>query len=114
MGASKPKKALARKAKRVKKVTKKSQTGSLRQVWNGSKLYTKSGLMKKDLCVNANGKVLAKKKAAAAKKSGSNIKGWCNAVKQARKELKITGFVALNKGAQGIAMYKKAKEIYGN
>merc|ERR1712173_96651 len=111
--ATKPKKAL-RKAKKAKRVTKKSQTGSYRQVWNGSKLYTKGGLMKKDLVLNKRGKVISKKMAAAGKKSGANIQGWCKAVQEARKELKITGFVALNKGAQGVAIYKKAKEIYGN
>merc|ERR1719192_1951928 len=105
----KPKKALARKSKKAKRVTKKMQTGSLRQVWNGSKLYTKSGLMKKDLTVNKRtGKVLSKKKAAASKKRGQALQGWCQAVQRARKELKITGFVALNKGAQGVAIYKKA------
>merc|ERR1739848_33344 len=91
--ASKPKKALTRKAKKAKRVTKKSQTGSNRQVWNGSKLYTKSGLMKKDLVLNKRGKVISKKQAAAGKKSGANIRGWCKAVQQARKELNITGFV---------------------
>merc|ERR1719158_2130982 len=104
-----------RKAKRATRITKKMQTGSLRQVWNGSKLYTKSGLMKKDLCINPkNKKVLSKKRFAAAKKSGKGISGWCNAVKQARKDLKITGFVKMNRGAQGIALYKKAKAIYKN
>merc|ERR1719195_1551992 len=111
--ATKPKKAM--KAKRAKKVTKKSQTGSMRQVWSGSKLYTKSGYMKKDLCVNPkNNKVLSKKRFAAAKKAGKGLSGWCNAVKQARKALNITGFVKMNRGAQGIALYKKAKAIYKN
>merc|ERR1719150_12525 len=115
--ASKPKKALrktTRKVKRAKRVTRKMQTGSYRQVWNGRKLYTKGGLMKKDLLLNKRGKVISKKMAAAGKKSGANIQGWCKAVQKARKELNITGFVALNKGPQGVAIYKKAKEIYGN
>merc|ERR1719479_551302 len=114
MKAKAPKKSV-RKAKRAKKITKKSQTGSMRQVWNGTKLYTKSGHMKKDLCVNPkNKKVMSKKRFAAAKKAGKGLSGWCKAVSQARKALKITGFVAMNKGAQGVALYKKAKAIYGN
>merc|ERR1719216_738561 len=62
--ASKPKKALrktTRKVKRAKRVTRKMQTGSYRQVWNGSKLYTKGGLMKKDLMMNKRNKVVSKK-----------------------------------------------------
>merc|ERR1719410_333272 len=114
MKAKAPKRAV-RKAKRAKKVTKKMQTGSMRQVWNGSKLYTKGGLMKKDLCVNAkNKKVMSKKSFSAAKKAGKRISGWCNACKQARKALGITGFVKMNRGAQGVALYKKAEAIYGN
>merc|ERR1719384_473245 len=113
--ASKPKKALktTRKVKRAKRVTKKMQTGSYRQVWNGSKLYTKGGLMKKDLMVTKKNKVVSKKRFAMAKKAFKGISGWLNAVNQARKELKITGFVKINKGAQGVALYKKAKAIYG-
>merc|ERR1719410_2902106 len=61
--------------------------------------------MKKDLMIN--------KRIAAAKKSGKALSGWCNAVKQARKALKITGFVKMNRGTDGIALYKKAKAIYG-
>merc|ERR1719297_329988 len=103
------------KAKRATKITKKSQTGSMRQVWNGSKLYTKNGYMKKDLCVNPkNNKVMSKKRFAAAKKAGKGLSGWCNAVKAARKALNITGFVKMNRGAQGVALYKKAKAIYKN
>merc|ERR1719479_153286 len=61
--ASKPRKSkrAARKAKRSQRVTKKMQTGSYRQVWNGSKLYTKGGLMKKDLMLNKHNKVVSKK-----------------------------------------------------
>merc|ERR1712083_1250453 len=86
-----------------------SQTGSMRQVWNGSKLYTKGGLMKKDLCINKKNKVMSKKVFAAAKKSTKNISGWCNAVKQARKALGITGFVKMNRGAQGVAPTRRPR-----
>merc|ERR1719479_382060 len=114
--ASKPKKAKksVRKAKRAKKITKKMQTGSMRQVWNGSKLYTKGGLMKKDLIVNKNKRVMSKKAHASGKKLyKSSLKSWNTACSKARKMLKITGFVAMNRGAQGKALYQKAKELYG-
>merc|ERR1719266_792052 len=116
--ASKPKapkrvarksKRVARKAKRAKRVTKKMQTGSMRQVWNGTKLYTKGGLMKKDLMMNKRNHVMSQKKA----KMGAKATKWMSSVMKARKELKITGFVKLNRGSQGIALYKRAKELYG-
>merc|ERR1712087_96966 len=60
--ASKPKAPkAARKVRKPKRVTKKSQTGSMRRVWNGTKVYTKSGLTKKDLCLSKSGKVMTKK-----------------------------------------------------
>merc|ERR1712083_345185 len=104
----------ARKGKRVKRVTKKMQTGSMRQVWNGPKLYTSGGLMKKDLMITKSKKVVSKKAFAKGKKAFKGIKAWLNASKQARKELKITGFVKMNRGAQGVAPYKRNKAIYGN
>merc|ERR550532_2191407 len=88
MKAKAPKKSV-RKAKRAKKVTKATQTGSYRKVWNGTKLYTKGGLMKKDLCLNKNGKVVSKKRA----KLNMAKSPWIIAVQKARKALKITGFV---------------------
>merc|ERR1712204_55004 len=47
------------------------------------------------------------------KYKGSKLEAWTKAVKAARKELGITGFVALNgKTAQGRALYAKAKANY--
>merc|ERR1711972_26414 len=102
-----PKAAKAVKPRKPKRVTKKSQTGSMRRVWNGTKLYTKGGLMKKDLCLNKNGRVMSKKQA----QNGRRMKttGWMKACAKARKELGITGFVIMNRGAQGKALYKAAK-----
>merc|ERR1719245_1310158 len=85
-------------------VSKKSQTGSKRCVWNGSKMYTK-----KDLVKTESGKIMSKKqfkKAQSFKKSP-----WMRAVAKARKELGITGFVIMNRGAQGTALYKAAKSF---
>merc|ERR1711881_462780 len=99
--------------KKPKRVTKKSQTGSKRKVWNGTAVYTKGGLTKKDLMLNKNGKVVSKKMF----KKGQALKGksgWMAAVKKARKELGITGFVLMNRGAHGVALYQKAKELFKN
>merc|ERR1712038_1506439 len=99
--------------KKPKRVTKKSQTGSYRKVWNGSAKWTKGGLTKADLCINKRGKVVSKKML----KKGKALQGksgWMAAVMKARKELGITGFCLMNRGAQGVALYKKAKELYKN
>merc|ERR1719510_1631765 len=115
--ASKPKapkrvarksKRVARKAKKTKRVTKKMQTGSKFQVWSGTKLYTKSGYMKKDLIKNKHGNVVFKNKSKA-----NNGSKWAKAFVKARKEFGITGFVTINRGAKGVALYKRTKEIYG-
>ena len=52
-------------------------------------------------------KYVSKKKSAEAKKNP-----WIKAVKQARKELGIEGFVIMNKGPEGKRLYDKAKELY--
>ena len=43
-------------------------------------------------------------------KKGMN---WMKCLSQARKELGIKGFIAINKGKDGVALYKRAKEICG-
>merc|ERR1719317_1702610 len=93
--ASKPKAPkAAKKVRKPKRVTKKSKTGSMRMVWNGSKVFTKSGLTKKDLCLSNSGRLMTKKQF----KHGQRMKNgsWMQAVAKARKELGITGFVPLN------------------
>merc|ERR1711972_1226870 len=103
--ASKPMKAKRvskRKAvRKPKRVTKKSMTGSMRQVWNGTKTYTKGGLTKSSLMLNKAGKVVSKKMNKAGHKNAAPIKAWTADCTKARKALGITGFVALNRGAQG-------------
>merc|ERR1719411_2480828 len=100
---------MTRKVRKPKRVTKKSQTGSRLRVWNGTKMFTKSGLTKKDLCKTKSGRVISKKQF----KNGQRLKkgGWMKAVAKARKELGITGFILMNRGAQGTALYKKAKSF---
>merc|ERR1711981_236316 len=114
--ASKPMKAKRmgkRKAvRKPKRVTKKMQTGSMRQVWNGSKTYTKGGLTKSNLMVNKNGRLMSKKAHAVGKKQFAVVKGWTMACTKARKELGITGFVALNRGDTGVKLYNLAKKYH--
>ena len=83
--------------------------GSKRQVWNGSRQKTKSGLTKDSYMKNKNGKIVTKKSHAAGKRAFKNIRGWTQAVSKARKALGITGFCAVKKGT---ALYKKAREFY--
>merc|ERR1712060_163194 len=101
---------LKRAPRKSKRVTKKSQTGSLRRVWSGTAKYTKGGLTKKDLCLNKRGRVISKKKLASSKKSFQNIKPWLAAVNRARKELKLVGFVPCKRGT---AYYNLARKYYG-
>jgi len=61
-----------------------------------------------------SGKITTKKLHLRGKKlyAGSKIEQWANAVKAARKELGITGFVAIGgKSPAGKALYAKAKSI---
>jgi len=112
MKAKASKRAVRRtKVKKPKRVTKKMQTGSMRKVWNGSSMFTKGGLTKKNLMLNKKGKVVSKKQFAIGQKLQKRSGGWMAAVMQARKELGITGFCIVNRGAQGVALYKRAKEI---
>merc|ERR1711904_113507 len=92
----------AMKKKRVSKIA----TGKFRKVLvlRGTKEKTSSGLTAQDLYKNKRGKVVSKKKSAQMKKSP-----WIQAVAQARKTLKITGFAVIKKGTP---LYTKAKEFF--
>jgi hypothetical protein len=66
-------------------------------------------------------KATKKKKTATKKKSACKKKGtkkkrkvnkWAKAIKKARKNLGITGFVLINRGTDGKALYKEAKRIH--
>merc|ERR1712122_174350 len=80
-------------------------------VFRGSKQKTSGALTK-----NKTGRIVSKSKSARGKKNWANsaLKRWIDAVKQARKELKVTGFCAVSgKTATGKAVYAKAKAIFG-
>merc|ERR1719265_1286179 len=90
--------------------------GAKARVFSGKKVKTSGGLKKSDLKVNKNGKVVSKASSDRAKKmfEKNGIKEWCMAVKKARKELGLTGFVAIKgRTAQGKALYAQAKAIMG-
>merc|ERR1712083_579252 len=83
----------------------------MRQVWSGTKTYTKGGLVKSQLTMNNRGKVVSKKMASRGKSiyKSSGLAKWSKAMQKARKDLGITGFVACKKGTK---LYKLAKQYY--
>merc|ERR1719245_1674467 len=84
-------------------------------VFRGSRQKTQGGLTKDLLMRNKSGRVVSKARSVLSKKqwASSAMKKWCDAVRQARNELGITGFCAVNgKTAQGKAVYVKAKSIF--
>merc|ERR1712219_64021 len=103
------------KAMKAMKAMKKSviAKGKLAKmvVFRGTKAKTGSGLKKSNLMKNKNGKIVSRKQSANGKKAYTHIKGWTVAVTKARKFLGLKGFIAVKRGS---ALYKKAKEFYGN
>lgn len=87
------------------------------RVGNGIEGKTSGGLTKKQLVQKKDGGWISKKQ----HQSGVKIykalgvngpAGWTNAMIQAREELKIEGFVAMNKGVVGKKLYKRTKQIF--
>merc|ERR1712039_987629 len=104
----------AMKAKKVSVIAKGKRAKAA--VFKGKKAKTASGLTKDALTKSKSGKIVSKKASARGKKNwaGSALKKWIDALKQARKQLGITGFCAVNgKTAQGKALYAKTKSILG-
>merc|ERR1712013_674478 len=85
----------------------------IRQVWNGTRLITKNGLRKCDLMKNKKNKIVSK---AISNKQGrggkTKLSEWSSALTMARKELNLKGFILVNRGVDGVKLYKKAKSIY--
>merc|ERR1719445_534261 len=113
-------KTAARKQAVTKKAMKKSKiiaAGKLAKalVLRGAREKTVGGLRQSQIMKNKRGKVVSKMKSEMSRKKykGSKLEAWMKAVAAARKELGVTGFVALNgKTAQGRALYAKAKANY--
>jgi len=102
------------KTKPIKKVKRASKIAKGKhakvKVWRGTKAKTSKGLKKGDLMKSKDGKVVSKKKSAQGRQQfGLTLAKWVGACKQARKELGITGFVAIKKGTP---FYDKAKELF--
>merc|ERR1712086_746896 len=107
------------KGKRAMKVMKAKRVSTIAQgrlakalVMRGSKQKTRGGLTKDMLIKNKRGKIVSKRQSAKGKQSFKSIEDWVQAHVEARKALRITGFVALNgKSVQGKAVYVKAKSL---
>merc|ERR1719412_2574477 len=114
--AMKPAMKAAMKTKQAMKVSKIAKGKMARAVvFRGSKEKTGGGMTKDQLVKSKSGKIVSKKASAAAKKAypTSPLKKWMEACRAARKQLKISGFVACGgKTAQGKALYAKAKSIF--
>merc|ERR1712078_194855 len=93
--------------KRVSKIAMGRMSKAV--VFRGNKEKTASGLKKTDLIKSKSGKIVSKKASAAGKRAYKQISGWTKAVQQARKQLKVKGFVAVKKGTP---LYKLAKDLY--
>merc|ERR1719433_1032090 len=98
-------KAMKAKAMKAMKVSVIAQGKRAKAaVFSGRKAKTVGGLTKDKLTKSKSGKIVSKAASARAKKNfaQSALKKWCDAVKQARKQLGVTGFCAVNgKTAQG-------------
>merc|ERR1719331_2254965 len=98
------------KAKRVSKVARGRFARAL--VLRGSKERTVGGLKRDQLMKNKRGKVVSKRASANGRRRYRNIQDWVEAVVEARAELRVSGFVAVNgKSLQGKALFVKAKAI---
>merc|ERR1719246_60416 len=83
-------------------------------VLRGSKEKTSAGLTKDSLMKNRMGKVVSRKASAVAKKrfAAGPLKKWCEAVKQARKEMNIVGFRPIGGvTAEGKQLLAKVRSI---
>merc|ERR1719378_798187 len=98
-------KAAAMKAMKKKTVSRIARGRMAKvMVLRGTKEKTIGGMKASDLTKNKQGRVVSKKQSARGKKNG-----WMVAVKKARAELKLKGFVAIKKGTP---LYIKAKQIF--
>ncbi len=96
----------------MKKAMKVSKIGKARSVFAGKKVKTVGGLTKADLKKNKAGKIVSKKRSAAALKGKGwkKISAWSAATKKARKDLGIKGFCPVGgKTARGQALLKKVR-----
>merc|ERR1712064_86719 len=91
---------------------RKSIRGTRAQVFRGTRQKVKTtGHVKSDLMKNKRGKIVSKAAHKSGRKSYRNIKSWTMAFTQARKNLKLKGFVPCKKGSK---FYKECMRLYKN
>ena len=101
-----------RKMKRVSKIAKGRM--QRRHVFTGKKVKTQTGLKKSDLKMNKRGKIVSVKQSKASKRKfeKNGLKKWSDALKKARKVLRIQGFVPVGgKSKEGQQLLKKVKSF---
>merc|ERR1719379_1642125 len=108
------KKRVSKKKRVVRKKRRKrvSKRGTRNQVWRGTREKVKTtGQTKADLMKNKRGRVVSKKANAAGKRTykRNGLDKWTKAFMGARKNLKLSGFVACKKGTK---FYKEAMRLY--
>merc|ERR1712018_390333 len=101
------KKKVVRKRRKARKVKVRGTRG---QVWRGTRQKVKTtGQVKADLMKNKRGKIVSKAANKAGKRRYANIKAWTQAFTQARKNLKVKGFMPCKKGSK---LYKETMKLY--
>ena len=89
--------------KTMKKSVSCKRIGTRREVMNGSAVMTNGGLTKKKL-VLSHGRIRTRAGISKGKKNE-----WAMAMKKARSQLKVKGFVPMKKGS---ALYKQTMKNY--
>merc|ERR1711979_27931 len=100
--------------RRRRKARKVSIRGTRGQVYRGTRQKVRTtGQTKDDLMKNKRGRIVSKKANAAGKRTykRNGLAKWNKAFMQARKNLKLSGFVACKKGSK---FYKEAMRLYKN
>merc|ERR1711937_283361 len=95
-----------------RKARRTSIRGTRAQVFRGTRQKVKTtGQTKADLMKTKSGKIVSKKKFNAGKRAykKNGLSKWTKAFMQARKNLKLKGFVACKKGTK---FYKEAMRLY--
>merc|ERR1712243_277858 len=107
------KSGVKKKAMRVSKIARGKRAKS--SVFRGTKVATSGGLKKSDLTKNKDGRIVSKKRSAAAKKlyQKNGLGKWTKAVQAAKKAMGIKGFQVIGgKTAKGQALLKKARSLF--
>merc|ERR1739836_154196 len=103
---------MGRVVRRGRKARKVSIRGSRGQVWRGTRQKVKTtGQVKSELMMNRRGKIVSKIAHKAGQRRYKFIKKWTMAFTQARKNLKIKGFMPCKKGTK---LYRETMRLYKN